>query len=87
MTFDDTRHAYDTVAADYARLLPGLDAEQQAERGSAYGHPVPLDWHLPDPDRLTAELAALDLPVTARLVRPPAGVEKSPQAFLRARRS
>lgn len=35
MTFDDTRHAYDTVAADYARLLPRLDAEQQAERAPA----------------------------------------------------
>lgn len=206
---DGTRHAYDTVAADYARLLPGLDAEQQAERDllttfaaaaaevaggrvgdlgcgtgritahlaaaglavfgldlspgmiaearrhhpalpfavasltalpladaslggalawysivhtppavlpvvlaelrrvlapgghlllgfhaggtsrhrdTAYGHPVPLDWHLPDPDQLAADLAPLGLPIVARLVRAPVGVESAPQAFLHARR-
>jgi SAM-dependent methyltransferase len=54
---------------------------------TAYGHPVPLDWHLPDPDRLAADLAALGMPVTDRLVREPVAPERAPQACLLARKT
>ncbi|WP_327001592.1 class I SAM-dependent methyltransferase [Dactylosporangium sp. NBC_01737] len=76
------------VLAPGGHLLLAFHAGGTSHRNeTAYGHPVPLDWHLPDPDRLAADLATLGLPVTARLVRAPVAPERFPQAFLLARKA
>ena len=76
------------VLAPGGRLLLAVHAGGTSwRRETAYGHPVPLDWHQPDPDPLAADLAGLGLPVTDRLVRPPVGAEPAPQACLLARKA
>ncbi|MEU2022197.1 class I SAM-dependent methyltransferase [Streptomyces sp. NPDC016469] len=52
----------------------------------AYGHPVDLDVYRFDPDRVAALLEAAGLEVRARLVRAADPEERTPQAFLLARR-
>ncbi|MFJ2776269.1 class I SAM-dependent DNA methyltransferase [Kitasatospora sp. NPDC087315] len=52
-----------------------------------FGHPVALDFRRQQPDHITALARTAGLEITARLVREPvAGVEKTPQAYLLARK-
>lgn len=60
------------------------DESMRLER--AYGRPVSLDVFRFPPDRVTELLGSAGLPVQARLVREPDEAERSPQAFLLARR-
>lgn len=53
----------------------------------AYGHRVALDAYRMRPEQLAQQLAAAGLPVHARLVREPSGVETLPQAYLLASRA
>ncbi|NUO35439.1 MAG: class I SAM-dependent methyltransferase, partial [Dermatophilaceae bacterium] len=53
----------------------------------AYGHTVTFDAHRHDPDSVTAQLADAGLRVTVRTERAPQEFERTPQAFLLARRT
>lgn len=53
----------------------------------AYGHEVSCDAHRLDPDRIVAMLADAGLRVTVRTERARQDYEKTPQAFLLARRA
>ena len=84
------------VAAELARVLrPGGELVVAFQVGDevrrlreAYGHTgLGMDaWRL-DPDAVTGLLADAGLHVHARLVRDPEGPERSPQAYLLARRA
>ena len=52
----------------------------------AYGHDVNLEAHRHDPDQVTTQLADAGFRVTVRTERAPQDYEKTPQAFLLARR-
>jgi SAM-dependent methyltransferase len=52
----------------------------------AYGHTLALDVYRLPPDRMEELLAAAGVEVTTRVVRRPGSQEKSPQAYLMARR-
>jgi SAM-dependent methyltransferase len=52
----------------------------------AYGHAVTFDAHRHDADQVTAQLADAGFSVTVRTERAPQDYEKTPQAFLLARR-
>ncbi len=51
-----------------------------------FGHPVALDFRRRRPERVEALAAAAGLTVTTRLVREPEADEKTPQAYLLARK-
>ncbi|MET9885445.1 methyltransferase domain-containing protein [Streptomyces sp. NPDC006430] len=53
----------------------------------AYGHPVDLDVYWTPPELIAELLSGAGLVEVARLVRQPAGQEKSPQGFLLARKT
>lgn len=86
------------VCAELARVLrPGghlLLAFQTASAGDvearridqAYGHTLALDAYRLSPDHVTGLLAAAGIGVTTRVVREPGPREKTPQAYLMARR-
>ncbi|BCB90229.1 class I SAM-dependent DNA methyltransferase [Phytohabitans suffuscus] len=87
------------VFAEFARVLrPGghlLMAFQAPVEGDdfeprrierAYGHALALDAYRLPPDRVADLLAAAGVEVTTRVVRRPESQEKSPQAYLMARR-
>ena len=81
---DDVRHAYDTVADDYARLLPDVRAEQPLELAmvdafvSAVGHGPALDAGC-GTGRMTRHLAGRGVAVE--------GVDLSPGMLGRARQA
>ncbi|ABW14923.1 methyltransferase [Parafrankia sp. EAN1pec] len=54
----------------------------------AFGQAISLDFHRRRPERVAGLLTAADLPVRARFLREPVddGSERTPQAFLIARR-
>ncbi|MFF7776690.1 class I SAM-dependent methyltransferase [Streptomyces tanashiensis] len=60
--------------------------DERVRLDPAYGHEVTLDVYRWSPDRLAALLSAAGLAESARLVREPELGEKTPQAFLLARR-
>jgi SAM-dependent methyltransferase len=87
--------AQPAIFAELARVLePGGQAllafqvgpDQHVHLEQGYGHDISLDVYRMDPDRVTAELDDAGLDVYARLVRDPAGREKTPQAYLLATR-
>lgn len=53
----------------------------------AYGHEVTFEAHRHDPDAVTAQAADAGFRVTVRTERVPQDYEKTPQAFLLARRT
>jgi SAM-dependent methyltransferase len=61
------------------------DTARHIER--AYGHAVSYDAFLMNPDRVTALLHAAGFSIEAQLVREPYQDEKTPQAYLVARKS
>lgn len=78
------------VVGPGGRLLVAFQAgrDEAVHRVDAFGSGLALTSHRHDPDRVAAHLAAADLEVVDRLVRPPAHAhETTPQAFLHARRS
>ncbi|SED97759.1 class I SAM-dependent methyltransferase [Streptomyces sp. TLI_105] len=87
----------DELAASFAEfrrvLAPGGYAlvafkvgDERVRLERAYGHEVALDVYRWSPDRLAGLLGAAGLVESARLVREPDAGEKTPQAFLLARR-
>ncbi|MGW0392684.1 class I SAM-dependent methyltransferase [Streptomyces sp. NPDC003042] len=82
------------VFAEFARVLaPGGYAlvafkagDERIRLEHAYGHPVDLDVYWTPPDLIAELLAGAGLAEVARLVREPDARERSPQAFLLARR-
>lgn len=83
------------VLAAFARVLrPGghlllafQAGDERRHITEGYGHTgLDLDAYRLPPDRVAARLADAGLPVTATLVREPEGPEKTPQAYLLARR-
>jgi ubiquinone/menaquinone biosynthesis C-methylase UbiE len=82
------------VLAEVARVLrPGgrllvafQVGEEPAALSSAYGHPVALVVHRRTPEQVTDLLARTGLVVHTRTVRQAEGWEKSPQAYLHARK-
>ncbi len=84
-----------SVFAEFGRVLsPGgslLVAFQVGDEprhlDHAYGHDLSLDAYRLPPDRVVALLTAEGFVCDARLVRNPAGQEKSQQAYLLARRT
>ncbi|MFF5071644.1 class I SAM-dependent DNA methyltransferase [Micromonospora olivasterospora] len=82
------------VFAEFHRVLaPGGElllafkaGDRRIRLEQAYGHVVSYDVHRLPPERIAAQLADAGFTVHARLVREPEGYEKSPQAFLMARR-
>ncbi|MFB6893472.1 class I SAM-dependent DNA methyltransferase [Kitasatospora sp. NPDC056327] len=83
------------VFGEFRRVLaPGAPVALafQAGEGSLrvedpFGHPVALDFRRRRPDAVEALAAGAGLTVTARLVREPEGDERTPQAYLLARRT
>ncbi|MFI0967387.1 class I SAM-dependent DNA methyltransferase [Streptomyces sp. NPDC021080] len=61
--------------------------DEQVRLEHAYGHDVDLDVHRFPPERVAGLLRAAGLDEVARLVREADGREKTPQAFVLARRS
>jgi SAM-dependent methyltransferase len=82
------------VLAELARVLrPGGHllvafqvGDEPVQLREAYGHPVSLVVHRRRPETVVALLAYAGLDVHTRLVRNPEGREKSPQAYLLARK-
>lgn len=85
------------VLAEFGRVLvPGGHLLLAFQAGddtlhfdNAFGHPVNLDFHRLDPDRVTGDLTAAGFTVQARLIREPDPAQKSakvPQAILLARK-
>lgn len=86
------------VFAEFARVLrPGghlmmafqapWDGDFEKRRvEQAYGHTVAADAYRLPPDRVADRLAAAGIEVTTRVVRQPGPEEKTPQAYLMARR-
>ncbi|MFC8537810.1 class I SAM-dependent DNA methyltransferase [Streptomyces sp. NPDC057249] len=76
------------VLAPGGHLLIAFKAgdDEGVRLGHAYGHPVDLDVYRFDPDRVAALLGAAGLESRARLVRAADPAERTPQAFLLARR-
>ncbi len=83
------------VFAEFARVLKpggylllafqaGDDHRHHIEH--AYNHDVSLDAYRLSPDRIGELLSAAGFEETARLVRRPEGVEKTPQAYLLSQR-
>jgi SAM-dependent methyltransferase len=72
-------------------LLAFQAGEETFHQTQAAGHPVDLDFHRLQPDRLAEMLAAAGLDVRARLVREPDlegdYKERTPQGFIIARRA
>lgn len=83
------------VFAEFSRVLaPGghlLLAFQVGDEplhlAEAFGHPVALDFHRLAPDCVADLLHRAGFTVTARLRREPSSDERTPQAFVLARRS
>jgi SAM-dependent methyltransferase len=82
------------VFAEFARVLePGGQllmafqvGDEKLRIEQAYGHAVAVDAYRLPPDRVADLLAAAGIEVTTRVVRQPEGREKTPQAYLMARR-
>jgi SAM-dependent methyltransferase len=82
------------VFAEFARVLaPGgqlLVAFQAGDHvrhlTEGYGHQIELDAYRLPPERVEQQLAAAGLTVDAKLVRKPVEPEKTPQAYLLARK-
>jgi len=83
------------VLAELARVLrpegllllafqAGPDLHVHKEEG--YGHPISLDVHRLDPDRVSADLVAAGFEVAATTLRAAVPPESTPQAYLLARR-
>ncbi|MER7463748.1 methyltransferase domain-containing protein [Streptomyces sp. NPDC097981] len=81
--------------AEFARVLaPGghvliafKAGDEKIRLDHAYGHPVDLDVYRTAPELIADLLTGAGLEEVARLVRQPAGHEKSPQGFLLARKA
>ncbi|KOX17587.1 MULTISPECIES: class I SAM-dependent DNA methyltransferase [unclassified Streptomyces] len=67
-------------------LLAFKVGDGRVRLGRAYGHEVALDVYRRSPDRLAELLAEAGLVESARLVREPDPLEKTPQGFLLARK-
>ncbi|WP_316523860.1 class I SAM-dependent methyltransferase [Kitasatospora brasiliensis] len=82
------------VFAEFARVLaPGGHlmlafqvGDQPSRQERPFGHPVSLDFRRLRPERVEELARAAGLPVTSRTVREPDGDEKTPQAYLLARK-
>jgi SAM-dependent methyltransferase len=82
------------VFAEFARVLkPGGQllmafqvGDEKLRIEQACGHTVALDAYRLSPDRVADLLAAAGIEVTTRVVRQPEGRERTPQAYLMARR-
>jgi SAM-dependent methyltransferase len=86
------------VFAEFARVVrPGghllmafqapIESDFEPRRiEQAYGHTLALDAYRLPPDRITDLLAAAGIEVTTHVLRRPGEQEKSPQAYLMARR-
>ncbi|NBE82067.1 methyltransferase domain-containing protein [Micromonospora sp. NEAU-HG-1] len=82
------------VFAEFHRVLaPGGElllafkaGDERIRLEQAYGHTVSYDVQWLPPDRIAAQLAGAGFVVHARLLREPEGYERSPQAYLLARR-
>ncbi|MFE0698747.1 hypothetical protein [Streptomyces sp. NPDC058872] len=61
--------------------------DERVRLEQAYGHEVSLDVYRRSPDRVADLLASAELVESARLVREPDPTEKTPQAFLLARKA
>ncbi|MFB7247726.1 SAM-dependent methyltransferase [Streptomyces populi] len=76
------------VLAPGGHLLIAFKAgDEQVRLEHAYGHDVDLDVHRFPPERVAGLLRAAGLSEVARLVREADGREKTPQAFVLARRA
>ncbi|KAB1986961.1 class I SAM-dependent DNA methyltransferase [Streptomyces triticiradicis] len=76
------------VLAPGGHLLIAFKAgDGQVRLEHAYGHDVDLDVHRFPPERVAGLLRAAGLPEVARLVREADDREKTPQAFILARRA
>ncbi|MFC8850950.1 MULTISPECIES: class I SAM-dependent DNA methyltransferase [unclassified Micromonospora] len=67
-------------------LLAFKAGDERIRLEQAYGHTVSYDVHWLPPGRIAAQLTAAGFVVHARLVREPEDYERSPQAYLLARR-
>ena len=61
--------------------------DERVHLQQAYGHALSLDAYRLTPDRIEEQLAAAGLAVHVRVVRDPTPREKTPQAYLLARRT
>jgi SAM-dependent methyltransferase len=68
-------------------LLAFQSGDGPRHLSSAYGHEIDLDAYLLPPERITELLRPAGLVVEAQLLREPERYEKTPQAFLLARKS
>jgi SAM-dependent methyltransferase len=84
-----------TVFAEFHRVLaPGGHAlfafqagdDERRHIEQAYSHTVSVDAFRLSPDRVTTLLAEAGIAVTSRLIREPDDQEKTPQAYLLARK-
>lgn len=89
----DPERVPDVLAAFHRVLAPGGHLLLACQVGDeplrlteAFGHSVELDFHRWQPDRLAELLAAAGFGVEARLVREAHATERTPQAFLLARK-
>lgn len=80
--------------AGFARVLAPAGYLQLAfqsgdddpHRGAGFGYAIDLQFHRHQPEVVAKQLAEAGLAVQAALVREPAGEEKTPQAFMLARK-
>jgi SAM-dependent methyltransferase len=75
------------VLAPGGRLLLAFQAgDERLHLRQAYGHEISLDAYRLPPDHVADLATAAGLTLEARLVRSPMGLEKTPQAYLLARK-
>jgi SAM-dependent methyltransferase len=75
---------YRTLAPGGHLLLAFQVGDERRRLEQAYGHAVSCDAYRLPPDLITELLSQAGIVVTARLVREPGEMEKSPQAYLLA---
>jgi SAM-dependent methyltransferase len=75
-----------TLAPGGHLLLGFHVGDERLHSEQAYGHAVPFDAYLLQPDRIAELVSQAGLAVTAQLVREPGEREKRPQASLLARK-
>jgi SAM-dependent methyltransferase len=76
---------FDRVLAPAGHLLIAFQAgDERVRLENAYGHEISLDAYRLSPDRISELLRESGFVVSARLVREPGQLEKTPQAYLLA---
>ncbi|HEU4946694.1 MAG TPA: class I SAM-dependent methyltransferase [Kribbella sp.] len=76
-----------TLAPGGLLLLAFQVGDERRRLEQAYGHTVSCDAYRLLPDHIAELLSEAGIIVTARLVREPEGLEKTPQAYLLARKA